>query len=119
LIVPGIALVAALAIVGVGAVRALARRQGASRAASDPARDAFDAALNAQRRGRYHDAREGYLHALSLDPQIADARYQLVLLTHAAGANDEEQLELISPNDPRLPGLRDMVSEPRGTNRPP
>jgi tetratricopeptide (TPR) repeat protein len=88
-------------------------RQAFDTAAKDSptdARAAFDAAVIAQQQGRYHDAREGYLKALSLDPKMADARYNLVILTHARNADDEArhhlaELKAIAPNDPRIPGL--------------
>lgn len=107
----GLVLAAAVAIIGVAAARTLPPRLAAPHSASNDARDVFAAALAAERRGSYHEAREGYLRALSLDPKMADARYQLALLTHAARADEEarynlEQLEAIAPNDPRLPGLR-------------
>jgi hypothetical protein len=100
-----------LAAVGVAAARMLVARPPERPATSNDAREAFVTALNAQKDGRYHDAREGYLRALSLDPKMADARYQLAVITQAAGAYGEaehniEQLEAISPNDPRVAELR-------------
>ncbi len=81
----------------------------------------YDLALIADRRGRYHDAREGYLAALRLDRDHADARYNLALLTYRAGALPEarhhaDELEAIAPNDPRLPALRDALDETDDTH---
>ena len=77
---------------------------------------AYDQALVAQTQGRYRDAREGYLRALSIDPKMADARYNLALLTHGAGADDEarhhlEMLATIAPDDARLPALRATLAK--------
>ena len=54
----------------------------------------YDCALIADRQGRYHDAREGYLRTLQLDPKSADARYNLVLLTQGHGATLEAKHHL-------------------------
>ncbi|HLK40407.1 MAG TPA: tetratricopeptide repeat protein [Polyangiaceae bacterium] len=109
----GIVLASIIGIVGVTAAVGLNRQPVApvQPATSTTARAAFDAALVAQGDGRYHDAREGYLRALSIDPKMADARYQLALLTHRAHADDEarhhlEELIAIAPHDPRVPALR-------------
>jgi tetratricopeptide (TPR) repeat protein len=87
----------------------------ATRLAPDDARAAFDVALVAQKQGRYRDAREGYLRALSIDPKMVDARYNLALLAHGVGADDEARHDLnalvdIAPDDPRIPGLRAMLA---------
>jgi tetratricopeptide (TPR) repeat protein len=79
------------------------------------ARVLYDQALVAQKQGRYRDAREGYLRALAVDPKMADARYNLVVLTHAAGADDEARhhldlLAAIAPGDARLVALRASLS---------
>jgi tetratricopeptide (TPR) repeat protein len=86
----------------------------AARLAPDDARVAYDQALVAQSESRYREARESYLRALSLDPKMADARYNLAILTHGAGADDEarhdlEELAAIAPNDPRIPALRAIL----------
>jgi hypothetical protein len=52
---------------------------------------------------------------LALDPASADARYNLVLLTHAHGADQEARHdadEFVSkhPNDPRGTWLKQLVS---------
>ncbi len=79
---------------------------------------AYDAALLAQTKGQYRAAREGYLHVLALDPDSVDARYNLAVLTHGIGANSEarhhaDEMAKIAPADPRLAGLRTVLSEDR------
>jgi Flp pilus assembly protein TadD len=86
----------------------------AGRLAPNDARVTFDGALLAQQRGHYRDAREGYLRALSLDPKMADARYNLAILTHGRGADEEarhhvEELSALAPDDPRLAGLKALL----------
>jgi tetratricopeptide (TPR) repeat protein len=75
----------------------------------------YDHALVADRQQRYHDAREGYLRVLQLDPGSADARYNLVLLTHGHGADLEakhhaDEFAARHPTDSRIPWLRQLVS---------
>ncbi len=75
----------------------------------------YDLALVAHRKNRYRDAREGYLRALKLDPTYLDARYNLVLLTHDAGADQEashhlDELRKAAPNDARIDGLARALS---------
>jgi tetratricopeptide (TPR) repeat protein len=77
----------------------------------------FDRALVADRQLRYHDAREGYLRTLELDPKNADARYDLVILTHASGATREAQHHLdvfraSYPADPRTKELTELLAAP-------
>jgi Flp pilus assembly protein TadD len=77
----------------------------------------LETAETAQRQGRFHDAREGYLNALALDPTLADARYNLAILTHSAGANEEAshdlaELEKIAPGDPRIAQLKALLNKP-------
>jgi tetratricopeptide (TPR) repeat protein len=89
----------------------------AARLAPDNARVAFDTGVVAQSEGRYRDAREAYLRALALDPRMADARYNLVVLTHSIKADDEARhhldvLAAIAPGDPRIPALRVALSKP-------
>ena len=72
---------------------------------------AYDLGVVTQGEGHYREAREAYLRALAHDPKLADARYNLALLTHSIGADDEarhhlDELAAIAPNDPRLPALR-------------
>lgn len=75
----------------------------------------YDLALIADRQGHYHDAREGYLSALVLDPNMVDARYNLALLTLHAGSlgeagHDADELARVNPGDPRLVGLRQSIA---------
>jgi tetratricopeptide (TPR) repeat protein len=85
----------------------------AEAAGIDPADSRVPLELGVVEQGEHHyrDAREAYLRALALDPKAADARYRLVVLTHAAHADDEarhhlDELAAIAPNDPRVPALR-------------
>jgi tetratricopeptide (TPR) repeat protein len=85
--------------------------------AEDPSNSqaAYDHALVADREHRYHDAREGYLRALELDANNADARYNLVFLTHSHGAALEAQhhfdvFRASYPNDGRITALRQLVA---------
>jgi tetratricopeptide (TPR) repeat protein len=80
----------------------------------------YDRALVADRLSRYHDAREGYLHTLQLDPANADARYNLVLLTHGHGATLEakhhyEVFVTSYPGDHRSEQLRQVLATPSPT----
>jgi tetratricopeptide (TPR) repeat protein len=91
--------------------RARVAFDAAAREAPKDPRAVFDAAVIAQRQGRYHDAREGYLRALAIDPKMADARYNLVVLTRAGNADGEarhhlHELEAIAPKDPRIAALK-------------
>ena len=77
----------------------------------------YNLALIADRAHRYQDAREGYLAALRLDPNLADARYNLAVLTARAGVAGEarhnlEELQRIAPTDPRIPSLRQALGPP-------
>ncbi len=72
---------------------------------------AFDLGVIEAQDQHYREAREAFLHALALDPKLADARYELVVLTHGAKADDEarhhlDELAAIAPDDPRLADLR-------------
>jgi Flp pilus assembly protein TadD len=83
----------------------------------DDAHAVYDLALVADRRQQYHDAREGYLRALRLDPQMADARYNLAVLTFSRGAvqeaqHDADEFAARYPNDPRILPLRRMLASP-------
>jgi tetratricopeptide (TPR) repeat protein len=89
-------------------------------AAVDPTSVAviYDQALVAQKLGEYHAAREGYLRVLALDRTSMDARYNLVVLTHGAGADAEarhhvDEMAKISPGDSRIPLLRTLLA-PQG-----
>jgi tetratricopeptide (TPR) repeat protein len=65
-------------------------------------------ALSQRRRGKYNAAREGFLSVLRLDAEHIDARFNLVTLTAAAGAEQEaehdyqELLQIAPVGDPRL-----------------
>jgi len=77
----------------------------------------YDHALVADRQQRYHDAREGYLRTLALDATNAEARYNLVVLTHGHGATLEAQHHVDEfaakhPNDARLLALRQLLATP-------
>jgi tetratricopeptide (TPR) repeat protein len=54
----------------------------------------YDLALVAQKLGRFHDSREGYLSVLADDPKNLDARFNLGVLTWQAGATDEARHHL-------------------------
>jgi thioredoxin-like negative regulator of GroEL len=77
----------------------------------------YDAALVAQKRNQYREAREGYLRVLRLDPTMSDARYNLVVLTHDLGATMEaahhaDAFAAAYPQDPRIATLRRIVAAP-------
>ncbi len=77
----------------------------------------YDAALVAQKKNQYRDAREGYLRALKLDPTLSDARYNLAVLTYAQGATMEAQHHVDEfaaayPSDPRIAALRQILATP-------
>jgi tetratricopeptide (TPR) repeat protein len=113
----GITLATAIAVVGTGVALVGSRDVQRGNASESEARALYDQALVAQRQARYRDAREGYLRALAVDPRMADARYNLAVLTHAAGADDEarhdlEALTAAAPDDPRIPGLRASLAKP-------
>jgi len=83
----------------------------------DSAQATYDHALVADRQSRYHDAREGYLRTLKLDPQNADARFNLVLLTHGHGATLEAKhhfdvFQASYPNDARIAQLKQLLAAP-------
>jgi Flp pilus assembly protein TadD len=119
----GLVLALAVAVLSAAAV-GLVSQQRASRALAQAnevsrrnARTLLETAQAAQRQGRFHDAREGYLNALALDPALADARYNLAVLTHAAGADEEAnhdlaELERIAPGDPRIAQLKALLGKP-------
>jgi superkiller protein 3 len=77
----------------------------------------YDHALVADRQSRYHDAREGYLRALQLDPKNADARYNLTIMTHTHGATMEAKHHLdvfaaTFPGDARIAQLTQALAVP-------
>jgi len=70
----------------------------------------YNLALVDDLEGRYNPAREGYLKALRLRPALADARYNLALLTLRHGFTDEAKNHVRKfieafPKDPRGAGL--------------
>jgi tetratricopeptide (TPR) repeat protein len=74
----------------------------------------YNLGLVAQKRGRYNDARNGYLGALQVDPGYAPARFNLAVLTWEAGAKDEAQHHArkflaAAPDDPRGEELRALI----------
>jgi tetratricopeptide (TPR) repeat protein len=81
----------------------------------------FYAALSQRKRDHYNAAREGFLHVLRLNAQHIDARYNLVMLTAAAGAAQEaehdyqELLQIAPVGDPRLIAARTAVSHTAGS----
>lgn len=74
----------------------------------------YYAALVADRRNKYNDARNGYLAALKIDPTYRSARYSLALLTFKRGVLDEsknhaKKFAEMAPNDPRTAPLMQMI----------
>jgi len=79
----------------------------------DP-RVAYNLALVADRQGDYNAAREGYLRALRADGKMAEARYNVALLTWRAGVMKEAHHHASRfldafPADPRGPELARTV----------
>jgi tetratricopeptide (TPR) repeat protein len=74
-----------------------ARRQFEAALRDDPddVHAIYDLALVDQIENRYHQAREGYLRVLRLEPRNADARFNLGVLTHGAGALGEAKHHLV------------------------
>jgi Flp pilus assembly protein TadD len=67
---------------------------------------AYDLGLIADRRNKYNEAREAYLKALKLRPTLADARYNLAVLTNRYGFAEEakshaRRFREAFPKDPR------------------
>ncbi len=80
-------------------------------------RATYSLAFIAGATGNYHDAREGYLRALELDPGYADARYELARITYSRGAllETRHHVDVFAasyPFDPRVPELRKMLTVP-------
>lgn len=81
----------------------------------------FYVALSQRKRDHYNAAREGFLRVLRLNAQHIDARYNLVMLTAAAGAAQEaehdyqELLQITPVGDPRLIAARTAVSRTTGS----
>jgi len=76
---------------------------------------AFTAAVCSDRLGQYHDAREGFLRVLQIDPGHVPARIHLIALTANAGAFDEARhhlakLEALLPADhPTVVAARKLI----------
>jgi len=74
-------------------------------------------ALSQRRRGKYNAARERFLAVLRLDAEHIDARFNLVTLTAAAGAEQEaehdyqELLQIAPVGDPRLDLARAVLRD--------
>jgi|SRR6185369_578326 len=81
----------------------------------------FYVALSQRKRDHYNAAREGFLRVLRLNAQHIDARYNLVMLTAAAGAAQEaehdyqELLQIAPVGDPRLIAARTALSHTAGS----
>ena len=76
----------------------------------------YNLALVADKRGKYNDARNGYLAALKSNPTFKEARYNLAMLTWRRGVVDEaknhaRKFAELSPNDPAAASLLQMVGE--------
>jgi hypothetical protein len=77
----------------------------------------YNLAWLAHRQNRYHHAREGYLATLRADSHHLDARYNLALLVHTAGATLEakhhlEQLKAVAPaGDERVRKLENALGQ--------
>ncbi len=99
-------LVAALSIVAGdldGAIKVLEPLVAAS---ANDADARYDLALIADKKNDYNRAREGYLAALRADPKLANARYNLALLTLRRGVVEEarhhaRKFAELAPGDPR------------------
>ncbi len=112
---PGADLLVAMLLIEAGSLEdaKAALKQYLGRYPDDPVA-VYDAALVADRLRDYNAAREGYFKALKLDPQQADARYNLTILTLQAGATAEakshaEKFARAFPDDPRRFYLLSLV----------
>lgn len=101
-----------------GALAILGNDLDGAKALLEPAKAAFpndgdvlyNLALVADKKGDFNGARQGYLAALKAKPALADARYNLVLLTERfkIGAESQHHAQRFVkdfPTDPRAPGL--------------
>lgn len=75
----------------------------------------YDLALIADKRGKYNEARNGYLAALKIDPTYKLARYNVARLTWRKGVKEEarnhaKKFMEIDPNDPAGVTLMQLVS---------
>lgn len=77
----------------------------------------YNLALIADRRGKYNEARNGYLTTLRIDPCYQSARYNLVHLTWKAGIKEEAEhharkfVELAGPADPMVSKLSTLIGK--------
>lgn len=111
---PALLLLATLRSTAGDARGARAAIDQAERVSPREARVLLDRGVLEQGEHHYREAREAYLQALKLDPNMADARYNLAVLTHSVKADDEarhnlDELVAIAPSDPRIPQLREML----------
>jgi tetratricopeptide (TPR) repeat protein len=77
----------------------------------------FNLALVSQRQNRYTEARELYLKVANLDPTHRNSRYNLAIMAHSVGADDEAKhhlakFESIAPGDERIPKLKALLATP-------
>jgi tetratricopeptide (TPR) repeat protein len=76
----------------------------------------YNLALVADKRGKYNDARNGYLAALKINPTYKEARYNLAMMTWRKGVAEEaknhaRKFAEIAPDDPAAATLLQMVGE--------
>jgi len=84
----------------------------------------YNVALVYQRMNLYHDSRELYLKVLRIDSTRLDARYNLAVLAHSIGANQEaehhlEKLFAAAPGDERVTRLKALVNSAPNANSQP
>lgn len=77
----------------------------------------YNLGLIAQHRGRYNQARSGYLAALRARPAFADARYNLAILTWNRNVEAEARHHVARfverwPSDPRAKKLLELTGPP-------
>ncbi|HWP09633.1 MAG TPA: tetratricopeptide repeat protein, partial [Polyangiaceae bacterium] len=77
----------------------------------------YNLALVAQKQDRYGEARRLYLTVLRANPKHRQARYNLALLAHSIGAQEEAQhhlalLEQVAPGDQMVVTLREALARP-------
>jgi cytochrome c-type biogenesis protein CcmH/NrfG len=117
----------ALAIVAIQTSDFATADAALSKLVSEDAKDVdslYYLALLQRRRNRYNSAREGFLAVLRLNAQHIDARFNLVTLTAAAGAEQEadhdyqELLQIAPVGDPRLIAARSALRSSGGKDAP-
>jgi tetratricopeptide (TPR) repeat protein len=94
--------------------RAIAHLDALLQADPENARALYNRGVIAQRQGDYNVARTSYLGALGSDPSMADARYNLALLTWTNRVTDEARHHVAKfkegwPADPRVAKLEAML----------